>query len=757
MRLTLRNILAYLDKLLDETQTRDLEQKLAESQIGQEQLQRIQEVTRRLRLPAPAIEGRGLGLDPNTVAEYLDHSLPSERVADFEKVCLESDMHLAEVASCHQILARVLREPAEVPVSCKPRMYGVVNAASQPAINEREAVREAVAVAAAAVATPAEAAKPQSAVPSYLREETPAGDAAPATGGSRFPWALAAVLLVALGLAALLGTTPGRQWLADLGLPDTLGPRGTGGPPPAGTAPAATGNGTSPGTPSATGTAAPGVSSTAAAAPSATLEMPANRPDASTGVTPAPAGTAPAGATGSAPLPLPPEPSAAPPSGTAMPAPTALPDSTAAPTGTASPSGTAAPPAGTVAMSTGGPTPTAAAPTGTAAAAATGTAAAPPRIEVGRVTSELEVVLAWDARANQWRRAAARSTLVAGDRLLCLPGFRAQLGLTSGVTVELREGAMVELLAPEGRGAPGLRVLNGRLLAFTVAGANTQMRLMLEGHDGVVTFGQADAEVAVDVRRARNPGNDPEATPGPVVGDLYVTKGDVLWTEAAGPQAEPLKAPAVKGLGAVVVTADATAAPAPQLLPEWITPEVRSQVDQRGTALVEEGLRGERPVTLVLRELADDRRSEVSLAALRCQLALDEFDDTFKRLRDPAARASWTVLVDAVVAALDRGPEPASRIREVCVKQHGDQGLRLYRMLWGYSDDDLRNGGGAELVAMLDDPELDFRVVAIWNLRQITGGQTFFYQPHDNEAKRRQSVTRWKQLLDSGKLLRKPA
>jgi hypothetical protein len=126
VRLTLRTLLAYLDDTLEPAQAKLIGQKVAESDTAQELIARIKQVTRRRRLTVPPPTGPGGRLDPNTVAEYLDNALSADQTAEVEQVALGSDVHLADIAACHQILTLVLGEPVLIPPSSRQRMYGLV-------------------------------------------------------------------------------------------------------------------------------------------------------------------------------------------------------------------------------------------------------------------------------------------------------------------------------------------------------------------------------------------------------------------------------------------------------------------------------------------------------------------------------------------------------------------------------------------------------------------------------------------------------
>lgn len=127
MRLTLRTLLAYLDDTLPPEEARLIGEKVAEHETAKDLMEKLRKVTRRRGLSVPSGTGESaVYSDPNLVAEYLSDTLASDHVADFEALCLESDVHLAEVAGCHQILTLLLSAPMRVPPTTSRRMYALV-------------------------------------------------------------------------------------------------------------------------------------------------------------------------------------------------------------------------------------------------------------------------------------------------------------------------------------------------------------------------------------------------------------------------------------------------------------------------------------------------------------------------------------------------------------------------------------------------------------------------------------------------------
>jgi hypothetical protein len=793
-------MLAYMDDILEPADAQDIAKKIEESKFASDLMHRIRDVTRRLRLAAPKLEGRGMGLDPNTVAEYLDNTLPSERVADFEKVCLESDVHLAEVASCHQILALVLGEPAELDEKSRQRMYGLINQ-PQPAAATSPAPPPAPSQAAASAAeqpVPAGAAarveppappvdnkpraKPE--VPEYLREPT-------AGSRSRMLLALAAMVLVVVGILAIINAKKINEILAQVqGISQNVEnsekspesatvdnttddkavkPAESAATPPT----AASTTGQAPPAPPASNQAPPAPPANANPQPPSQLAQPmpqiptsppgnpppvaplpnetpiprapvATTPAAPPALTPAPnttppaltpAGTPPV-ATTPAPAPAPaPAPGATPPT-TPMPLvgapPTLVPPQTATPN---------VPPA-VVDTKTPGTTPTPPRPADVAAAPE----------GLGRLVSEHELLLRYDNQTQTWRRLTARAILFAGDRLLCLPTYHANLGFGVGVNVEMQGSTAIELTPPDSRGVPGIRLTQGRLKIFTVGRPEAQLRLALGERQGTIGFGDADSNLAVEARRIRAEGTDPEKEPAILELDLYATAGQIAWSDPSSPRPQLLSTPTL-----LTITAAGELPAAPGItLPPWTKADEVTPLQRRGSTVLEEALTPDRPITLGLKELAGDRRPEVNSLAVQCLAQIGEFESFPPLLNDEMRRAGWEDQISALRNAIALGPQTAAKVKMAFVNECGEQkGLELYRMLWGYTAAELQAGEAAKLVAYLDNNELDFRVMAFSALVRITG-QTHFYRPeYTPAAKRATYVAKWKQRLDTGQLIPK--
>jgi hypothetical protein len=110
MRLTLRTLLGWLDDVLLPEDHAVIGKRVSGSRIATGFVGRIRDLVARPDVGAPFGGGHSITADPNHVAEYLDNALASAHLADFERVCVESETHLAEVAACHRMLAELSRK-----------------------------------------------------------------------------------------------------------------------------------------------------------------------------------------------------------------------------------------------------------------------------------------------------------------------------------------------------------------------------------------------------------------------------------------------------------------------------------------------------------------------------------------------------------------------------------------------------------------------------------------------------------------------
>lgn len=753
MRLTLRYLLAYMDEQLEPADAEEVAAKLEKSEYAKSLLHRIRDVTRRLRLGAPRLDARGMGFDANTVAEYLDNALPDDRVPDFEKICLESDMHLAEVAACHQILSLVLGEPAQVDPASRKRMYALAanppTRVDQPSLPPRPK---------SAQDRRARTKRKKHKVPEYLKEpEQP-------RFRRRVVGVLALLLLAAAALLVLLG--PARIWRWTSGRPGAAQAEGKV-------------DQVAKSSPMAAGDKRPAVQDKPAAkkARRPAKSTPQQRDKSKSGARrtdsqpergpldqPSGAARQPRASEEQPPQPPQPEQQAAEPA-EQMPAQRADTEE-----GTDSqPAGAEEPVAPPAADATTPEPPEAQA---VPAAVPDEDVDVAANINLGRSILERDVLLRWRPEATEqasgaWVRLADRAPIYAGDMLLVLPNYDPNLTLEA-VTVQALGPTRMELLAPDEAGTVGIRLVSGRITVWPNGRPGARLRMVAGDYQGTLILDDPDATAGIEVQRSLRWGVDPRQEPPQVVADLYANHGDISWQTPDG-QVTPLSSPGKLPLGghsqpAIAPPAAAGAAAAANAgegggkpLPPWMIGFVLSPHDKRAADSVEHHLsRPDRPVSLGLREMFSDRRVEVRLLAMQCLAEIGEFDVFPAIFNDPNHRALWAKALETLRAQLALSPQTAVAVSDAFARARGPRAPALFRMLYGYSDEQLAAGAAAELVSTLDHEDLDARVLAYLNLREITGA-SHYYEPHGNQKKREQSVRTWRERLEKGDVVRKTA
>lgn len=757
MRLTLRTLLAYLDDSLEPGDAQEIGQKIEASEFAADLVQRIRNSVRRERLGAPKLTGKGLGLDANSVAEYLDSVLPPDRVGEYEKICLESDIHLAEAAACHQILTLVFVEPAPTELVSRERMYRLEQASlvrTTPPVTTAAAVMAAAASsrvaessappqvgAAAGNGDPAAADRRAAAdslasapLASEVDEEDAydAEDDAPRArsryadtpeGQHRSIWpvigALAAGFFITLlGLRAMGRIGPSHPLLRLFdSRPVSVAANAEDGKPVRKATAANEG---------ARRTRRAAAETNAAGAEKRSSSAGKKQPAAIVDAGVVTDSTLPAvNSTGGAASPAGDVPSEAPP-----PPPT-LDEAAAA---------SDAPGEGEV--EDAGPTPT-------------------PFVvgaEVGTHVTEAQLLVKYDEAKSGWVRTPTGAVVSSAENLVALPQYRPQIALNSGLTATL-VGPATFRFDSTADGQLRLTIDDGAAILSTTEGraeTGKPLELNLAGHVGVVEFENLATRLAVAVQRAFVPGADPAVDPSPLTVELLALGGAIQWrtlepAPAANPSAGSSHEAIVVREGEKLVFHDALpgqVVPA-EHSPNWVSPAEDRALEQMAAVTLESLIPSDRAVVLSLQEQVGYRQVEVGSLAAQSLGYLDEFDSFLATLQRDDQKSNWDAQIASLRMALARSPQSANRVRASLEKQRSDDAERLYRMLCGYNQRQLESGGALELVKGLEDENLDVRVLSIKNLEQITG-MTQSYRPELSAARRHTGIKRWRERLEAG-------
>lgn len=798
MRLTLRTLLAWLDDVLPDQDREALGDKVAASPVAPRLIERIRRVVAQPALSAPVPAGKGLADDANSVAEYLDNTLPSDQLEAFERICIESDLHLAEVAACHGLLADAARNPnvaAPLDEAGRQRLLGAMNHRSAviAAATQRRENRELARMMRSEHDGQPDAVLASTIPPGELPAAVsgrPGSHAANRRKSSPMAWIMAAValtLLVALGgllVRSINVANKGRRdAVAQPPQPVVNDAKAAAAPPvPPVPIPMADDRAAPPADDAvadADADAAADANANPDASVAANTAAPANQivadpvgEDAADGPAGQPAAPQPAPPATAAAMPTPnPPPAAAGAGDAAVAPPSDLATAQRVPQGDAlaiaAPPPAAAAPAAAPAMAAIPAAPPTAAAADPVASDPAATDPAADAFAVGSVGANGLLLHRSDAgKAKEWAPFPAGSPLAATEELLAPPGFHPDIEV-GGVTVRFLPATRATLTLDDD-GTPRIEVVFGRIVARS-ARADARLGVTAGRMAGTVTAGLSGG-VAVSAELERPRGADPAADASHVHARIFAVSGGIQWAQAGGDDpAALLEGIPAKGMleagnaiewdsldPAVVVVVPHDG------LPDWIESAPRiGWVEKGASEALAAKVAATAPLTKALRELsATSRREENRMAAVATLALLGEFDELVELLCEDAPNrrlknGQWATLeAETVPLALARGANAAAKLRKA-FEDHGPHGKAdaLVAMARGFTDADLAAGAAAALVEALDDPDLVVRRYAfkcLCDITQPSATDRLRYRPDTLPDPRREGVSWWRGQLDKG-------
>ncbi len=730
MRLTLRTLLAYLDDCLSPSQAKELGERISASPYASKLASRIREVVRRRRIGAPEVIGPGSTPDANVVAEYIDSLLPPAAESDYERICFESDAHLAEVAACHQILTNVKGEPVTIPPGVRERMYAL-GSASESEVTALDAASDTF-------SQPDHTAQalgvhPVLDAPTELPEVLRTG-----SQGKRLVTFAAAGLVLAGWLAVMITDDTWRGlWPADSAtatqgdetpvtgaerLPVVLDEQAP--------------QGIQPDSPQITAVAAAEpVPAETSVATAATEQEPATETLATPPQLPLD-------------VPAPDQLASAP---RAMPAEI---DQTAAPEADS-------PLPRDDKSLVSEPAPESADPIVSAPieVETTPVPAAPPLpepLELQYASTE-GILLQQIPGAADWMVLPRRALVYPDETLACPPPFDARLKVGSGdLQILMQSGARVRSLGTTTVARCGLDVDQGRVVIHLPGepqGEQTVIALQIRDQLWRLEPLEAGTVFAIEVTPVTPTAEDDRRGATECGGGLFVVRGSATVSRDGGDVTHHLQ-PGSEWL-AWSFGPTAPSQPEPMLaVPGWSDPQgvTLSAVQRRYATLYEKEFAPDQPVADSIAPVVKDRQPRIAELATQTMAVTDNVSALVVGLGSEHEEARLAAIV-GLREWLPRSEENGQVLLNALagIYRQPDAEI-LQRLLWGFSDQDARNEfTSQELVEWLSHQELAVRELAIFHLYRLTD-RRYDYYPNAAAPQREAAANRWRDFLKQGKM-----
>ncbi len=713
MRLTLRTMLAYLDDVLEPSQTKQIGQKIQESPVAGVLVSRIREVMRRRRLSAPDVSGSHIGIDSNIVAQYLDNTLPAEQVADVERVLLSSDELLAEVAACHQVLTLILGEPCEVSAHSRERLYALGpvsvsdqlradDASSTTAASVRDTEAGIAAGIVAATAVPSKAVgvqlvRPGSSheIPEYLRPSPFSKFAGPTI-------VIAIIVVVCAGMlmsdpSFLKGVSQAKRELAK-------NSRGSGNStvrddlPPANVSEA---NG------------APMTNDANVVNTTATTRLdpppPPDQPDDSKSV----------------------------------PSATATINQPVAATAAVKPKAVVPGPSDLVPPAPAKPKPV----------------LAVSAVPVQFISNE-GVLLRFSEADQHWFLTPKQSVLKSGEPLACLEPYEATLSFDQGaLRATVLGDSTVRVMDATDVASTGLEVRHGRVL-IQGSRKDAQQPLAL-----AIVIGQdiwkmelltPETVCALEVLAPSTSGFEKVREPNRYTGVLYVLAGTVKWTTALGASQDVAERTGLP-LSSEQAVGHKQAAVGFPTAPDWTDPAKRKLGPlRRYAALFEKEFALDQPADPSMQALLQHANPKVSELAVRGLSLTQSYSALVQALAECSYEEGRFAARDGLHFWLPLAAENGALLRKELETHYPPADVEvMYRLLWGYTRDDGRDKlTSHQLVGLLRSNHVEVRELADFWIERLIGRKTEF-RATNNQSQRESQIRRIEKLIeDDGALIK---